>query len=79
MVVVHNDGRIESIENSVLYPGREFMESLQYQDWKLLRALSVKTPTDEEIDRSLEDHATQVKNSLESRKTMLNVLRDYRS
>ena len=78
MVVMHNDGQIESIEDSVLYPGREFMESLQRHDWKLLRALATKIPTDEEIDSVLEDHSQHVRAALESRETTLNLLREHR-
>ncbi len=78
MVVMHNDGRIESIENSVLYPGREFLELLQYHDWKMLRALAAQIPTDEEIDSALENHSRDVKAALEERKAILNILREHR-
>jgi hypothetical protein len=63
MILVKSDGVVDSITESVLYPGYALLKSLQINAWKLMRQLSSEDISNSQIDAALEEHFEKVKDA----------------
>jgi hypothetical protein len=63
MILVRSDGGIDSITESVLYPGYALLKSLQINNWKLMRRLAAQDITGSQIDTAMEDHFEGIRNA----------------
>jgi len=78
-IIVRNNGQVSSICDSVIYPGREFLTSLQIGGWRLLRRISESAITDDAIEEALEDYCDSVRKTNAVRKVQLDMIREARN
>jgi len=63
MLLIRNDGVVNSSSESVEYPGYGLLKRLQLEDWRLLRKLAQKDITDSQIIAAIDAHAEGVKDA----------------
>jgi hypothetical protein len=61
MIQLCNDGRVESIADSVIFPGYDLLKTMRRQDWRLMRALADSELSDGDLDFALTEHSEEVR------------------
>ncbi len=75
MIIVKNTGEVEETCDALLYPGDEFITSLQREGWKLIRELvRIKSNRETEATFALEDYFDRVRKLQESYTWKINLL-----
>lgn len=78
MLLIRNDGSIDSRSESVDYPGYGLLKRLQVEDWRLLHKLAAGDILNSQIDAALEEHSERVKDANSDQMERLYKLRNAR-
>ncbi|HTW44942.1 MAG TPA: hypothetical protein VMD58_05305 [Acidobacteriaceae bacterium] len=79
MILLCNDGRVESIADSVIFPGYSFLKTAGRGDWKLMKALASPSLSNGDLDFALAEHFERMRHEAISSKQMLDEIREARS
>lgn len=76
MILLCNDGRVEEIEDSVIFPGYGFFKAIGGFDWKLMKALADPNLSDGELDFALTKHFETIRHKALNGKRMIDSARE---
>lgn len=76
MILLCNDGRVESVTDSVIFPGYGFLKAMGRRDWKLMKTLADPNLSDGDLDFALTEHFEKIRQEALSGKQMIDGIRE---
>ena len=79
MILLCNDGRVEEVSDSVIFPGYDLLKTLRRQDWKLMRALAAPDLSGGDVDVAITKHLEEIRRAALTGRRIIDDIRAERT